>query len=238
MGAQNYNENFTLSYAGQFQGDGGAIDLVIPFQPDALFMYNYTGYGTIGENVETIWFRGFPDGDALIKQVIVDDGVATAKNLNLETTNGITVNNTLAAVADSHFALSAATAATPPVITTAAHGITAGNQVRARITKTAGMVELNDLSRNPYLFEAVTATTGKLLDLNGNDIVGAGFTAYTSGGQLNLLSHLTGGDDGPVNYADDVFRLTLGTATQVDDNDIMYFVAWKFGQMVDLGDQA
>lgn len=235
--AKNYNENYTLSYAGHYQGDGGAIDLTIPFQPDALFLYNYTAYGTARDNVECIWFRDFPAGDALLKTVIVDNGSTADQNLNLETTNGVTENNTLAAVLDSHFAISAATAAAPVVLTTAAHGITVGAQVRARVTKVAGMVELNDISRNPYLFESVTATTGNLLDLAGNNIDGTGFTAYTSGGQLNIINHLTGEDKGPFEYADDVWRLTLGTATQNNDNDEIYFIAWRFGEYIDLGDQ-
>lgn len=236
--AQNFNENYTLSYAGHFESDGGAINITIPFQPDALFMYNYTAYGTAADNVECIWFRDFPAGDALIKHVIADNGATASTNLQLETTNGVTTNNTAAAVADSHFAISGATQASPVVLTTAAHGITVGSQVRARVTKVAGMVELNDITRNPYLFEAVTTTTGNLLDLDGNNIDGTGFTAYTSGGQLNLLNHLTGGDDGPVEYADDIWRLTLGTATVNDDGDEIYFIAWKFGQYIDLGDQA
>lgn len=236
--AQNFNENQTLSYAGQFESDGGVIDLTVPFQPDALFMYNYTAYGTLEDNVETIWFRGFPAGDALLKTVIVDDGAATIQNLNLETTNGIKENNVLAAVLDSHFALSAATAASPVVITTAAHGVAVGEQVRARVTKVAGMVELNDITRNPYLFESVTATTGNLLDLDGNNIDGTGFTAYTSGGQLNIVTHLTGTSKGPVEYQDDLWRLTLGSAVVNNDSDIIYFIAWKFGEFVNLGDQA
>lgn len=236
--AKNFNENYTLSYAGQYQGSGAAFDLVVPFQPDALFLYNYTAYGTPQDNVECIWFRGFPAGDALIKTVIVDSGATGDQNLNLETTNGVTENNTLAAVLDSHFAISGATAASPVVLTTALHGITPGNQVRSRVTKVAGMVELNDITRNPYLFEAVTTTTGKLLDLDGNNIDGTGFTAYTSGGQLNIINHLTGEDKGPFEYEDDVWRLTLGTATQNDAADIIYFIAWKFGEFVNLGDIA
>jgi len=236
--AKNYNENYTLSYAGQFQSDGGAIDLTVPFQPDALFLYNYTAYGTARDNVECVWFRGMPAGDALLKTVIADNGSTGDQNLNLETTNGITVNNTTAAVLDSHFAMSGATAASPVVITTAAHGVTVGEQVRARITKVSGMLELNDITRNPYLFEAVTATTGKLLDLDGNNIDGTGFTAYTSGGQLNILNHLTGESKGPVEYADDVWRLTLGTSVVNNNDDICYFIAWKFGSVVNLGDQA
>lgn len=237
--ARNFNENYTLSYAGQFESDGGSIDLTIPFRPDALFMYNYTAYGTADDNVESIWFRGFPDGDALLKTVIADDGSTSNQNLNLETTNGFTENNTLAGVTDSHFAISNATQADPVVITTStAHGISAGEQARARITKVAGMTELNDIDRNPYLVEGVSSTTLALKDLDGNNIDGTGFTAYSSVGQLNILEHLTGEDKGPVQYADDVWKITLGSAVVNNDSDVIYFIAWKFGEFVDLGDQA
>lgn len=236
--ARNYNENYTLSYAGHYQGDGGAIDLVVPFQPDALFLYNYTAYGTAADNVECIWFRDFPAGDALIKHVIADDGSTSSTNLQLETTNGISTNNAAAGVTASQFAISAATQASPVVLTTAAHGITVGETARVRVTKVAGMTELNDVTRNPYLATAVTTTTVSLQDLDGNDIDGTGFTAYTSGGQMNVLQHLTGASKGPVEYADDIWRLTLGSATQNNDNDEIYFIAWKFGEYVDLGDQA
>lgn len=236
--AQNFNENYTLSYAGQFESDGGAINLTFPFQPDALFLYNYTAYGTARDNVECVWFRGMPAGDALLKTVIVDNGSTGDQNLNLETTNGITTNNTAAGVLDSHFAISGATQASPVVLTTAAHGITVGERVRARVTKVEGMTELNDISRNPYLFESVSSTTGALYDLDGNAIDGTGFTAYTSGGQLNILEHLTGEDKGPFEYSADVWKLTLGTAVVNDDSDIIYFIAWKFGSYVDLGDQS
>lgn len=234
----NQNENQTLSYAGQFQSDGGAIDLTVPFQPDALMLYNYTAYGTAGDNVENIWFRGFPAADALVKTVIVDDGTGTVKSSDLVTSNGVTENNTAAGVTSSKFAISGATAADPVVVTTAAHGVTVGEQVRVSITGVVGMTELNDIGRNPFLATALTSTTLSLQDLDGNDIDGSAFTSYTSGGTLNILTHLTGASKGPVLYADDVYKLTLGTSVVNDDDDIIYFVAWKFGQFVDLGDQA
>ena len=234
----NLNENYTMSYAGHMESDGGAFDITIPFQPDAFFLYNYTAYGTGADNVECIWFRDFPAGDVLVKHVIADDGSTSSTNLQLETTNGCTLTTTAAGVASSIVAISGATAASPVVVTTAAHGITVGQKVRVRITDVLGMVELNSLTRNPYLAEALTSTTFALKDLDNNNIDGSAFTAYTSGGKLNLLEHLTGQGDGPVNYTPPVYTLTLGTAVTNDDADELYFIAWKFGQYVDLGDQA
>ena len=236
--AKNYNQNYTLSYAGHFESTGAAIDLSLPFQPDALFLYNYTAYGTAADNVECIWFRDFPAGDALIKHVIEDDGSTGSTNLQLEATNGISTNNTAAGVDDSTFAISGATQASPVVLTTAAHGVTVGDRVRVRVTEVAGMTQLNDLDTNPYLFEALSTTTGALYDLDGNAIDGTGFSAYSSGGKMNIITHLTGSDKGPVEYEAADYKLTLGTAITNDDGDELYFIAWKFGDYQDLGDSA
>lgn len=236
--AQNFNENFTCSYAGHYQGDGGAITLVTPFQADCIQLWNYTAYGTARDNVEVTWFRGFPAGDALLKTVIADNGSTGDLSLNLETTNGITDASVAARVPASQVTISGATAASPVVLNTAAHGITAGDQVRVRITKVGGMVELNSISINPLLATALTGTTVSLQNLDGTDLDGSAFTAYTAGGQMNILTHLTGTDFGPVEYDPPVWQYTLGSATQNNDNDEIYFIAWKFGQYVDLGDQA
>lgn len=234
----NQNENMTLSYGGHFESDGGAISLTCPFQADCIQLFNYTAYGTAADNVEITWFRGFPAGDALIKHVIADDGSTGNTNLQLETTNGITDASTSAGVDDSYFAISGATQADPVVLTTAAHGITVGEQVRVRISKVAGMTELNDLSRNPLLATALSSTTVSLQNLDGTDLDGSGFSAYSSGGQMNILTHLTGASKGPVQYDAPVYSYTLGTGVTNDDSDEIYFIMWKFGQYIDLGDQA
>lgn len=231
----NFNENFTLSYAGHFESDGAAHNITIPFEPDAIFLYNYTKYGTAAENVESIWFKDFPAGDALVKQVIADNGATANTNCNLETTNGVTTNNTAAAVADSHATITGATAANPVVVTATAHGFgAAAAVVRVRISKVAGMVELNEVNRNPYQATIIDANSFSLQDLDGNNIDGSAFTAYSSGGQANLLTHVAS----PIEYADDVWGLTLGSVPMANDGDEIYFIAWKFGEYVDLGDVA
>lgn len=230
----NFNENQTLSYAGHFESDGAAFDLTLPFDPDCIKLYNYTKYGTDGSNVETIWFKDFPAGDALIKIVIENDGGSDRQSLDLETTNGITENDTAAGVTDTHATISGATAASPVVITTsAAHGFTTGDRIR--ITKVLGMTELNDISRNPYKITVLTTTTFSLQDLDGNNIDGSAFTAYTSGGQVNNLNK-TGAD--AILYDPPVYKLTIGSVPMANDGDEIYFEAWKFGQYVDLGDVA
>ena len=82
--------------------------------------------------------------------------------------------------------ITAITAATPPVVTTsAAHGFLDLELVT--FWNIAGMTELNyeynyALSDNVYLVETVAANTFKVLSVLGADVVGVGFTPYTSGG--------------------------------------------------------
>jgi len=73
--------------------------------------------------------------------------------------------------------ITGATAADPVVVTSTAHGLSNGDEVY--ITGVAGMTELN--GRN-FLVANVAANTFELQDLNGNDIDGSAYTAYTSGG--------------------------------------------------------
>ena len=147
-------------------------------------------------------------------------------------------NDTAAGVTSSIYAISGATQASPVVITTAAHGITTGVSVRARISDVLGMTELNDLDRNPYSAKAASSTTLELYDLDGNAIDGSAFTAYSSGGKFNIISHESGDDQGPFLYADGIYKLTLGTAVDFNNGDEIYFRAFKYSSYSDLGDAA
>lgn len=73
--------------------------------------------------------------------------------------------------------ITGATAANPVVITSASHGYVNGGEVY--IAGVAGMTELN--GRN-FLIANVTTNTFELTNLNGVNIDGTGYTAYTSGG--------------------------------------------------------
>ncbi|MBA7562986.1 hypothetical protein ES708_04639 [subsurface metagenome] len=69
------------------------------------------------------------------------------------------------------------TAASPPVITAEAHGFVSGDIVS--IHNVVGMTELNNRF---FLVDDEDDDTFELQDLDDTDIVGAGDTAYTSGG--------------------------------------------------------
>lgn len=73
--------------------------------------------------------------------------------------------------------ITAATVANPVVVTSTAHGLSNGDEVY--ITGVTGMTELN--GRN-FLIANVAANTFELQDLDGNNIDGTGYTAYSSGG--------------------------------------------------------
>lgn len=79
--------------------------------------------------------------------------------------------STAAAAADN---ITAITAANPPVVTAASHGISNGAIVA--IASVGGMVELNDRA-----FVAANVATNTV-ELKGED--GSGYTAYTSGGTM------------------------------------------------------
>lgn len=224
----NMNENYHLSYAGHFIGTGSAVSLTIPFEADCIKIYNYTKYGTDDENLQAVWFKDMPAGDALI----VARGTTTLTS-TLEATNGVTDASVDGGMTDRHLAITGATQADPCVITTAAHGLSTGDRVR--ITMVGGMVELNADSRNPYRVVVLSATTFSLQDIYGNDIDSTGFTAYTSGGVVTKLNNV---DANAYYYAPPQYIYTLGTAVAGNDSDVMYFEAHKFGEYSNLGDAA
>jgi hypothetical protein len=225
----NLNENYNLSYAGHFIGTGSAVNLTVPFEADMIRIYNYTKYGTNSEDLQGIWFKDMPAGDALVIARGTTDLTST-----LETTNGVTDASVAAAVTDRHVAISGATAASPVVITTSAvHGLTTGDRVS--INKVLGMVELNAPSRNPYKVTVLSTTTFSLQDISGNDIDGSSFTAYSSGGQVTKITNV---DANAYEYEAAQYIYTLGTALAGNNSDVMYFEVVKFGQYVNLGDAA
>lgn len=76
--------------------------------------------------------------------------------------------------------ITAITKATPPVVTSMAHGYIDGNWVR--VYDVVGMVEVNSRT---FQIDVLTADTFRLLDaITGDPIVGAVYTTYTSDGHV------------------------------------------------------
>lgn len=214
--------NVTNTFGGYLQSGGVAYNLVTPWQADKLEWYNYTKFGTNTNNVQGIWFRDMPAGDGLI----VTRGTTTLTS-TLETTNGVTINNTPSQFANEHLVVQTISTATPAVVTTtAAHGLADGDRVV--LTKIAGAVGFI-LNNYTYVVKVLSSTTFALYDTYGIPIANIG--AYTSGGQVTK----TGPDLGVVN-SQPVYALTLGTAVMGADGDVIYFQATKFNSYFNFGD--
>jgi hypothetical protein len=96
--------------------------------------------------------------------------------------------------------ITGATAANPVVISSTAHGLSNGDEVY--ISGVSGMTELN--GRN-LLVANKTANAFQLTDLNGVNVDGTGYTAYTSGGTATppyeVSTPWAGADIAAVKYA-------------------------------------
>lgn len=208
------------SYAGFLQSGGVAYNLVTPWQADNLMWWNYTKFGTGGNNAQGVWFRNFPSGDALI--------ISTTPTTVLETTNGVTTNNTAAGFTDEHVTITGLTAATPGVVTAAGHGLADGDRVF--ITKVVGSIGAS-VNNKDFVVDVLSSSTFALYDIYGNPYTTSG--TYTSGGQINKEGPRLGTENEAA-----IYRLTLGTAVMGADNDVIYFIATKFNSYFNLGDVA
>lgn len=214
----------TNTYAGYLQSAGSAYNLLLPWQADKLEWWNYTKYGTNTQNLSGVWFRDFPAGDALI----IARGTTTLTS-TLETTNGVTIANTPGGFTNQHLVITGITTATPGVVTTSTpHGLVDGDRVV--LTKIIGTAAAQ-LNNNTYVVDVLTATTFALYDIYGLPIAVTG--AYSSSGQVTKTGPDLGVVDNPVSYF-----LTLGSAVMGNDNDIIYFAAYKFNAYFNLGDVA
>lgn len=221
-GIQTYN-NTMLSYGGYFQSDGAAYNLVLPFVADKIEWFNYTKYATNSQNLSGVWFRDFPAGDALIVARGTTDLTST-----LETTNGVTDASTDGGFTNQHVTITGITTATPAVVTAAGHGLVDGDRIV--ITKVIGTMAA-EVNNQTFVVDVLSSSTFALYDVYGLPITTVG--AYTSSGQLTK----TGPELGVVN-APPSYIYTLGTAVVGNDNDVIYFVAYKFNGYWNIGDTA
>ncbi len=82
--------------------------------------------------------------------------------------------------------ISGATQANPVVITATGHSYDNGDEIS--ITGVVGMTELNN---KRYLVANKTTNTFEITDVDGTNINGTGFTAYTSGGVANRVYEIS-----------------------------------------------
>lgn len=214
----------TNTYGGYLQSAGVAYNLVLPWQADKLEWYNYTKFGTNSQNLQGVWFRDMPAGDALI----ISRGTTDLSSV-LETSNGVTINNIAGGFTDQHKTITGITTATPGVVTVASHGLSDGDRVV--ITKLSGNIG-QELNNNTYVVDVLSSSTFALYDIYGLPVPVVS-TYSASGGQITI----TGPSLGIVDAAP-TYRLLLGTAVMGNDNDVIYFVATKFNAYYNLGDVA
>lgn len=213
----------TNTYAGYFQSSGAAYDLVLPWEADKIEWFNYTKFGTNTQNLQGVWFRDFPAGDALIINRGTTDLTST-----LEATNGVTNASTAGGFTDQHVTITGITTAEPAVVTAANHGLSTGDRVV--ITKVVGTMA-PEVNNQTFVVNVISSSTFSLYDVYGLPVAIVG--AYTSGGQLTKTGPELGIVDNPPSYI-----YTLGTAVVGNDNDVIYFVAYKFNAYFNLGDTA
>lgn len=219
----------TNTYAGYLQSGGAAYNITLPFQADKFEWFRYTTYGTAGTIGQGVWFRDMPAGDELAIRAIVDNGVTGNLNLVLETTNGITINNSTGGFPNEHLIISGITTAGPGVVTTSvAHGL--ADNDRVIITKVIGTMAA-EVNNKEFVVDVLSATTFALYDIYGLPVTIVG--AYTSSGQVTKEGPRLGIENSAPTY-----RLTLGSQVMGADNDVIYFVASKFNNYVNLGDVA
>lgn len=212
----------TNTYGGYLQSAGVAYDLILPWQADKFEWFNYTKFATNTNNVQGVWFRDFPAGDALII-----NRATTTLTTTLEATNGVTIDNLAGGFANQHKTITGITTATPGVVTVTAHGLVDGQRVV--ITKLTGAIG-QELNNNTYVVDVLSSSTFGLYDIYGVPVTVVG-TYSASGGQITITDPVLGIVDTPP-----TFRLLLGSAVMGADNDVIYFQATKFNAYFNLGD--
>lgn len=234
---QREQSQVTNSYGGYLVSGGAAYNLTLPFFPDKFEWYNYTKFGTNTNNIQGVWFRDMPAGDALIVTRGTTDLTST-----LEATNGITNASTAGGFYNEHLVISGITTASPGVVTTGTHSLSDFDRVV--ITKVIGTMA-PEVNNKTFVVRVLSATTFALYDVYGLPVPIIG--AYGSSGQVTKIGPLLGNPAEPVSPAvphraiidyPPTAILTLGSAIMGANDDIIYFTAWQFNSYVNRGDVA
>lgn len=245
----------TMTELFRFVSGGLAHTFTFNFPPDKVVFNNLTKWtATAGGEPISVWWKDQTAAGNAYQEQVIDSAAAQSFNFLLETTNGFTVANTSGGVADSHKAISGITAADPCVVTTStAHGFQT-NQI-VRITDLGGDIPtprgMNQLNNNRYGIVVLTTTTFSLKDpITGEPIDSTSYTAYVTGGQVTLETHVISLNNpqvtpysnsnpynpNPFTYDPIEYKLTAGTAVMGSDGDVFNIEVYKFGQVIDLGD--
>jgi hypothetical protein len=244
----------SMSEAYKFISAGTAHTFTYNFQPDMVVFNNLTDWtATAGGLPRSFWFRDQTTAAHAFQQQVIDSAAAQSFNFLDLATNGITVADTSGGVASGRSLISAVTQADPCVITTTAvHGYQTNQIVRitdlgSDMPTDRGMDQLNN---NRYKITVLSTTTFSLKDpVTGEDIDSSAYTAWVSGGRVELETHvlkLNNPEQSPYDvtpYVPNAFqydpveyKLTAGTSVMGDDSDVFLMEVYKWGNFVDLGD--
>jgi len=244
----------SMSEAYRFISGGAAYTFTFNFQPDKVVFNNLTQWtNTAGNLPVSVWFRDQTAAAEAYQQQVVDTAAAQSWSFLNPQTNGFTVADTSAGVSAFRSLISGATAADPVVITTAAaHGLQSNQIVRitdlgSDMPTARGMDQLNN---NRYLITVIDSTSFSLQDpITGEDIDGSSFTAWVSGGRVNLETRVlqlnnpqvspyesTPYVSNPFEYDPVNYKLTAGTDVMGADSDVFLIEVVKWGQFTNLGD--
>ena len=247
----------TCTEAYKFISAGAAHTFSFNFQPDKVVFNNLTKWtATAGGDAISVWFRDQTTAAHAYQQVVIDSAAAQSFNFKDATTNGFTVADTSGGQATSHATISSITQADPCVVTHSTYTFQTNQIVRftdlGQVTSATnrGMGQLNN---NRYRIVVLTSTTFSLKDvITGEPIDSTAYTAYVSGGRINLETHVISlnnpqvtpysnsspYDPNPFIYDPITYRLTAGTDVMQSDNDVFLIEVYKWGQIIDLGDLA
>ncbi len=193
--------------------------------------YNYTKFGTDTNTLEMKWFKGMPQGSALL----LTRGTTTLSS-SLETTNGFTIiNNTdLFGVQ-----ITAITKANPGVATFVGPGFApgqgipafqSGDQIKFSFVAGSSGTDWAGLNGNTYTLTKVSANTFSFA------VDTSGFTGtYTANSGISYrIQTASGLVLPPLNVAD--VGVGFGSAVLGNDGDVIYFRAMISDDYRALGD--
>lgn len=208
-----------------------AYNITLPFAADTIEWWNYTKYGTDSQKLQGLWINGMPNASDLI----ISRGTTTLTS-SKDTTLGVTPLATGAVFTTTQRIPTAITAASPAVVTSAAHGLSNGQLVRAtnfRATPVADATGMYMLNNQVFQVGNVTTNTFALFYPNTTTPVDTSAeTAFVNNGvaEFNLIGQkLNTGVPAPV------FAYTLGTNVMGNAGDVIYIRAMQANQYTAIG---
>ena len=232
-------EGQTMTEAFSLISGGAAYTLTLGFDADKIEVFNLTDWtGTADAFPISTWFKDQTTAAHVYQQVVIDSSAGASFNFLDAATNGFTPANTSGGVTEYRTAITGVSQADPCVVTAVAHGMATGWEVRItdlgpEMTTARGM---DELVNNRYSITVLTADTFSLQDvITGEDIDSSAYVAYVSGGSVMGISR-TQALSSAFEYDPVTYKMTLGTAIMATDGDVMLVVAYKWGQVTQLGD--